>query len=210
MSQQNGDGFTPNDTDGRGGPNSELDIYAQVLDDASDKDAVAGNLGLGNYEKAEFWQQVQSYYDGLYAVEAFAERLGDRAREECKRELADHGFDWDNGDGTTTHLVGWRDLTDEERAEKDRRRYLEARGEELWDQLDTRRRRNAVAELTNVSESWRPPHLRMLEMRHEASRSVGARLIDNVFGRVSRTEVKDETSGENNGALARFRRNNRN
>lgn len=224
-------GIQLQDTNGSQRPNSELDIYSKAIDEASgDADVVDANFGLGYYERSEYWQQVEAFRDGLFAIETFRERLADRAVEEAKRELAERGYDWDvdpdrnmyrnltesgidlsgTGRGQTLHLPGWSDLDDDQRDARDRRRYLDERGEQLWSQLDEEAQKDAVREFVGAAESWTPPHVRMLQMRHEASRSIDARLLDNLFGRVSRQEVAEESSGDSDSVLGRITRRNNN
>lgn len=83
----------------------------------------------------------------------------------------------------------WDELPAEERERYDGPRE---RGEAIWAELTPEQRGEAVRRHTGVTGEWRPPHWRMLEMRHEASRSRGGRLIDNVFARVE--EVKQQVS----------------
>ena len=51
---------------------------------------------------------------------------------------------------------------------------------------------------------WTPPFGRMVKFRHEASRSIGARLMDNAFGRVTVQKVKEQASRAANGLRGRL------
>jgi len=106
----------------------------------------------------------------------------------------------------------WEDLDTDERAAKDRRRYIETKMEELWndlapgnpdrlsgDELEERREQAAkrrlekIEEHTGITRDWIPPHWRMMQMRHDTSRSRGARLLDNLFGRIRKIIGQDPT-----------------
>jgi len=156
-------------------PSSKLDIYDRAISSGVADDYLQQlNLGLGNYTNAEYWQQVEAYQRGMFADAAFARRIIDRAIEDTKAELA---------------LEAWDELDDEEKEDLDRGRWLDEKAEEIWentpeqhdeqtDQLDL------IEEHAGITSAWTPPFHRMMEMRHEASRSRGARLMDNLFDRV--------------------------
>ena len=185
---QSRSGFDINDGAGRDGPVNELDMYNRAVEPPVDDDFLGSmNLGLGYYSSREYWQQVESFRQGLYADAAFARPLNQRAIEEAKRGMG---------------LEAWNNLDEDEREKKDRRRFIRAKGEERWQGLmpsktaseytsqqereeeAARRRRHAIDNYAETSLGFTPPHWRMIMMRHEASRSRGARLLDNLFGRV--------------------------
>ncbi len=186
--------FSMPDTDGQQRASSQIDIYSDAISSTVDDELLENiNLGLGNYSDAEYWQQVDSFKQGMFADTAFGRRLENRAIEETKTEMALEGWSYyDEHEDEVVTEDGWEDLSDEEKAEKDRRRYLEQRKEEIWGQLNDRERFDALVEVTGFSEEWTPPQWRLMMMRHEASRSKDGRLIDNIFGRVK--EVKGSTS----------------
>jgi len=163
------------------------------------------------------WQQVESYRHGLYAGAAFRRIVEQRAKQETKTQLAIGGWSCvkpGSNTGRTKEWKGWDEMTQEEREELwgdlrnspdepfDRRRWIERRGEEIYEKLlemtspEDRRypADEAEAEFSGYSGEWEPPHNRMLMMRHEASRSRGARLLDNVFQRVKK-HISDGDSG---------------
>lgn len=167
-------------------PRDELDLYDTAIDAAGDDEFLRGNkLGLGNYSDKEMWQQVESFGIGLYALSAFETKLERRQIEETKLAMAHEA---------------WNDLDEDEREQKDKRRFIEREKKEQWqslapedksigdaeDRLEVMAERQAeeIQKRTGQPPGWTPPHLRMLLMRHEASRSRGARLMDNLFGRV--------------------------
>lgn len=186
--------FGVDDKNGRSSPGSELDLYEMVVDSTVDDDFLAENrLGLGYYSDHEFWQQIQSYKNGMYGDAAFTRRLVERAVAETVTELGLNGYVYRDEDEDTLVKTkdGWTELDEDEQDEEDRRRFVRERGAEIWRQLPDDVKMEALEETTGISEGWKPPHWRMLQMRHEASRSRGARLLDNFFQRVRRVEGSD-------------------
>lgn len=155
------------------------------------------------------WQQVESFKNGLYAGAAFKRLIKERSIEETKFWLALDGWSYQVPDTKQTEQIpGWKEMSPTERREKweedladqngeifDRRRWLDRRGEEIFEglqqaQLPEARRYphlEAMSDLAGFESDWDPPHNRMTMVRHETSRSRGARLIDNVFQRVKKT-----------------------
>jgi hypothetical protein len=165
-------------------PNSTTEIYGKVTEPTTDDDGFLGstNLGLGNYRDAEYWQQMTSYRRGLFAHAAFHRKLIAKAVRETKRALA---------------AEEWANLSESARASQTKRAYLQERGAEIWrEELSEKQRRAKMEEHAGISPDWRPPHWKMLIARHEGSRSRGARLLDNLFGRVSRSEKEYEVAGD--------------
>ena len=173
------------------------------------------NLGLGNYKEREMWQQVESYRHGMYATAAFRRVIDERAIREAQTEMAISGYSLIHPEtGSEIRLKGWDEMTQAEREETwaelrnspdermDRRRWISRRGVQLYEKLekmsDAEERRwpasEALKELAGHSGSWDPAHNRMLMALHETSRSRGAQLLDNVFGR-----VKEHVSQGNGG-----------
>jgi len=174
-------------------PSSDLDLYDKAVDPPLSDDFLnSNNLGLGNYSDGEMWQQVESFRMGLFADAAFSDKLDARRIEETQRQLALEGYAYINDDGQRKEFSGWADLTERSQANKDRRRYIEERGEEIWETLPEERQYQATIECTGMP-NWMPPHLRMVLMRHEASRSKGGRTQDNLFGRVKKV-IGDKSS----------------
>lgn len=56
--------------------------------------------------------------------------------------------------------------------------------EDRWHDLDVKEQRRKVRKYAGVELPWKPPQLKVAEMRLEVSRGRDARLMDNVFGRV--------------------------
>lgn len=201
-------------------PQDQLDLYQDVVDStAVDPFLDEQNLGLGNYTSNEMWQQVESYKNGLYAAAGFRRLLTDRAKSETETQLAIDG--WEVAiNGQKYRWPGWDDLSDDERREIwygegdkdalahsdderfDRRRWIDRRGDRVLTELYELRDEEtatypaieALKTLSGWEEQWEPAHNRMMMMRHEASRSRSAQLLDNVFGRVKR-EVQEVKEG---------------
>lgn len=206
------------DKRGGQGPTSMLEVYMHALDSPVGDDFLdQSNLGLGNYGTKEYWQQIQSFRNGLYADAGMARRIIDRAIYETKRKMAGDAFDrpkqisfkHPNPDSYIKALIEQHDIELEEKMDEDetiavlrsqswvRQSYIEEFQDEIWQDLGDEeismvsKQTEMVTRYTGLTTNWVPPHWRMLKMRHEASRSKGARLIDNLFERVR--EVKDTT-----------------
>jgi len=192
------------DLDERGTENSsrtELDVYDKALRSPGVDDFLESeNLGLGFYDDAERWQQIESYRFGIVGDRVFGEPLIDRAIDETKRQLAVKGKQfYDNEAQAPKSVTGWEELSKQERIDK--RRYIEHEGEEIWKQLTERQRREAIEIATGMDRKWTPPQWRMLMARHETSRSRGGRLLDNVFGREKVQRVFNHEKSDSGGGL---------
>lgn len=175
------------------------------------------NLGVGNYSGKEMYQQIQSFKNGLYSENAFGKLLYRRAIKETQTKLAKEGWRYvDPHKNAVVEIKGWVELTPDERSEiwadelqrtdeqMTKRRWIERRGEEEFETLIERRNRDvgrapareAMKELAGWDGEWQSPHLRMIMARHETSRSRGARLLDNVFGRIKKTIAERDDVGD--------------
>jgi hypothetical protein len=179
-------------------PHDEIDIYNLAIASTSDSELIDDVLlGLGNYSSREYWQQVDSFRKGVFSTAAFTRRIRERAIEETKVELALHGVseEWEVDQTVRAFEAdGWYDLDGETQAEHDRRRWINEKKEEFWEQLPEAIQFQLVAEVAGLDKDWKAPHIRMMMMRHEASRSKEARLMDNLFGR-----IKEHYSNGNDG-----------
>lgn len=175
------------DTHTDAGPSSMLEVYMYAIDSPVGDDFLdQSSLGLGNYNYREYWQQIHGFKQGLYADTAMSRRLLRRAVEEAKRSFARDVF---NGQ---SNFAG--PPTDE----YDHQSYVDEYKEQLWEELGETREQKIEKQIellekyTGINRKWVPPHWRMLKMKHEASRSKGARLIDNLFERVQEVKQHDE------------------
>lgn len=187
---------------------TELDVYDKALRSPGvDGFLESENLGLGYYDDAERWQQIESYRFGLFGDRVFGEPLIDRAIDETKRQLAVKGKRfYDSESAAPASLTGWEELSDDEkqdlkRERVDKRRFIEQQGEEIWKSLTDRQRKEAIEIATGMDRKWTPPQWRMLMARHETSRSRGARLLDNVFGREKVNRVIENNKNSGSGGL---------
>lgn len=188
-------------------PGSNLE-YLHGVTQPSAKDPFLSevNLGDGYYTKREYWQQVQSFRDGLYAEAAFARLIFDRAVYETKVALA---------------TEAWNELEEDGRDEwAERNAFIRAKMDACWtdlktvpeaerpdlnhqqrEQLGARRQQRALENYAGLTGEWMSPHWRMLMARHEASRSIMGRLLDNVFGRIREMISKDDSEQDTSSRL---------
>lgn len=178
-----------------GGPEDELELYGEAADpQTEDPTLEAADLGMGYYENGEYRQQLESFRHVVFAEAAFGGVIEDMERQAVIAHLGTEGWTYIDDDGTRHEFSGW---ADHERPGRDRRRYIRERGADIWEQLPDRQRKRAVEEVTNDGEDWTPPHERMMKARSVASRGKGARLLDNLFGRVRKKieELSDRDDG---------------
>jgi hypothetical protein len=182
VSQQNGH-YQKGDNTASAGPASELDIYGDAINTTTEGDdfLARNNLGLGNYSEREYWQQMQAFRKGMFADAAFRRTILSRAARQTKRELA---------------LELWRDLPEETRERRSRKRFVREKMDEEWASLSEQQQQAKMKDVTGIGPTWDSPFWRMLQARHEASRSKFARLIDNLFGRVSVQKQSIDTDDE--------------
>lgn len=195
-------------------PHQDLDLYDKVIDPDSTDDFLNENtLGLGNLTEGEVYQQIESYGDGMYAQAAIGELLVGRRIEETKRELGKHGFSYTQEDEegkVKTFYDGWVDVDESDKKthegegmDPDRRRGIIKRGEELWEELSDDEQFLAVEKHAGLPD-WTAPHLRMLLLRNEVSKSKNARTQDNLFGRAKEI-IERASSGSSGGAKEKLR-----
>lgn len=175
----------PDASSGGNRPKNELEVYQEGVSPSVDDEFLGRqNFGLGYYKEHELRQQNESFKEGMWAEAAFSRLVLQRAIHETKHTLA---------------VEEWESLDPEQRDQHDRRRFIEDQMEAQWAALEpddatmdeaeqrqvaTRRRREKINDIAGIDRQWTPPHYRMVMARHEFSRSRGARLLDNLFGRV--------------------------
>ncbi|QLD84618.1 hypothetical protein HWV23_02735 [Natronomonas halophila] len=195
---------TQQQTDQPQRPHKDLDLYQEAVNPSLTEEFLNNNnLGLGNLTEAEVYQQIESYRAGMFADAALSDRIDNRRLEETKRALAEEGWTYINDNGKKKDVSGWNGKGDSWKESEDRRRYLERRGEEIWDSLPEEQQFEAIVEFTGRPD-WMAPHYRMLLMRNEASKSKEARTQDNLFGRVKKL-ISNDDNGDGGGARERLR-----
>lgn len=180
-------------------PDNELEVYDKAIE-GSHRDEFLGevNTGLGKVTDPEYWQNAETFHSGMYGRAAFKDLVERRAvlenKEETQRAMALD--EWERLDNTDLDALaqargdaqGWEQLSPGQR-EEIRDEWIQETGETIWQELTPKERRHAVVDVCNAPAVWDPPHFTMLTFRTEHSRSKGAHLIDNLFGR-----VKEEAS----------------
>jgi hypothetical protein len=182
-----------------------LGVLKRILDPTErDQFLKQANLGLGNYDKSLYYQQVESFRNHLLGEALFGDG------QNIRRAISDVQY--------MLALEEWADLSPEERDEalrlddddprregarekKSRREWFREKGSEKWEDLveagvEAIDNRNAQ-EMTRIENKLRvledragvdgefvDPFGRMILARHEGSRSIKAHLIDSVTGRV--------------------------
>jgi len=179
-------------------PTSMLGVYMHAIQSPLGDDFLdQSSLGLGNYNSKEYWLQIQSFRHGLYADAALTRRVLERAIHEAKRKLARDCYN--RPDQMMVAFPQPNKPEDDEFGDdyETEEEYIERAADQIWDDLGTEDMTTVdhqvmmIEKYAGIDKNWVPPHWRMLKMRHEASRSKGARLIDNLFERIR--EVKDTT-----------------
>lgn len=181
-------------------PADSLDVYhdASTPSATVDEFLERNNLGVGYYkDDTELFQQIERFHDGMFGKAAFTDKLLRRAVAETKREIALAGQQfYDERNMEPVSIEGWRDLDDDERAEKSRREFIEQRGDKVWRRMTEQQRLDALEAVSGIDREWTPPHLRILMAQHELSRSRDARLLDNLFGRVEELITSEDDGGD--------------
>lgn len=200
-------------------PQDELHLqHEAITPQVATDELTESNFGLGNYTDAEMWQQIQAYENHLYGSAAFRRTLWQRAvretivglgKEEWERLPSRDELDAANVDFSEfgPDVNSLDDI--EVREDYDRRRFIMREGRDKWNSifddtdLDAETRRDKVKDrmrqYAGVDSHWITPHMKLMQMRHEASRSRDARLMDNLFRRVSKKIV--EGASESSGGL---------
>lgn len=165
-------------------PSSMLEVYMFAISSPTGDDFLdKSNLGLGNYNKREYWQQITDFQSGLYANAAMTRRLVERGIHEAKVGLAKDAYHKQSIESAPAA------------GEMSEQEYVDEYADVIWESLGNDQEEKIQQQIqymekyANMGRNWVPPHWRILKMRHEASRSKGARLIDNLFERVR--EVKN-------------------
>lgn len=145
------------------------------------------NVGTGNYDRREFYQQLETFGDYMYAEAALEEPLLRRAEEKARREAAREGFDPD-GD---TEVVAYDESSETELS-------FEEHADEQWEALSVPARLQVIRKFTTYDPGRRPAPGREFQARHELSRSKDGWLLNKAM--TDRREVREvEQTGPSQG-----------
>lgn len=202
--RRNGNG-TASGSDERRGPRNDLELKTEILRRADGNDLFQNvNLGQGNYEDDDFWQQIRSYRRGLYMFIAFSEILTQQAVHETKVKLAREGIA--HYDERTNEVIQEPPMSDDEIADDQSSWEAELeKGEEMWQDLGdprqpiTEKQGAAILKKANVDMQWLPVSWQMMIGRHEASRSKDAELLRDVLADVK--QLTDKSDGPSSSSL---------
>jgi len=207
---------------GEDGPpaNEQIDLYDRATKPNTDDEILEGtNLGLGNYDSDWVWMQVESYRKWIYAHAALAKPMQLRVVDYALTQAAIEAWDEQDHSSRESEWASIREHIAEQLPETtpamDRRRWIQAKKEDLWNvdvdvsnadpevKAEVRRdqRMEIVEEYGRGDLEWTPPFGRMIKTRHEASRSLGARVLDNLFGRVKKQEQEIREPDADSGGL---------
>lgn len=184
-----GSGYGTTDKHARGGPTSELDVKDKIVS-PDVYDEIAGRMGTGNYDDEEYWRQTEAHKQSLFGEALFNRVLRDQVEYEAKYELGVRGWQFFDEERSKDmkEFDGWEDWNESEQERKARKvgrdETIRRRGEHIWILLPEEERVKVLEQYATASPAFLTPHTRMVEFRHEASKSRGARLMDNYFGRV--------------------------
>lgn len=190
-------------------PRDNLDLQDKLVRSSRGNPLLENtNLGTGHYTDDTLWQQVRSYRKGLFAYTAFGNLLTDRAIEETKMRLGREGYRHYNE--TRDEVELWEAVEEEDIGEKESSWTVEyERGEEIWQALDDERmpisekQIYAVIKKTGVEPGhFLPVFWEMASGRHDASKSLDAELLRDIFSDVKHLR-DDAESDESKGLLSR-------
>lgn len=194
--------MNPNNGDSAETSDTPLDVIDRVVR-PTQRDSLLNetNLGLGNYEKGMYWQQVEDFKNHLYGEAAFGGGKNmARAVDDVKYRLAaDRWAEMSEAEREAAR----EDMTDEGEPPASKRQWFDETGEDLFeDKVEpdadefggalTPEERNLlrlqatlelVDERVNVDGELQTAMARMLVMKHEGSRGIDAHLMDSVTGR---------------------------
>ncbi|WP_049970768.1 hypothetical protein [Haladaptatus cibarius] len=196
-----------NDTE----PRDDLDVAFSIIRSSEYSDLLEQiNLGTGYYDDEDIAMQMRSVRKGLVTDIAFSETLRKRAVQETKVKLADEGFSFYNEMKDEPQI--WKPLDDDDIDEHGRTTALFERGNEIWNALADSRYSLSVEQAAAIDEKtsldpFKPIFNSLAAAYHETTKSKGARLQDNYFGRVRRNEIQDDADTDTSPLLGRGRAN---
>jgi len=181
----------------------------------SDREIAENNFGAGYYDSSEVYQQTDRFKRTVNAQASVGQAIAALAHAEACRHLAQKGwrvtvesedktFDipsLDEAEESNEYREQYNDAT----TQYDRRRDREhAYGIAVFDTLPDELQQYAIDELSTLDERFDPPEMRVAKFFHEASRSKGGRLMDNVFGRVKKLISAGGSNGQSSSTMRRL------
>lgn len=185
-----------------GPPPTTEEIYDRATAPAAEDGVLEEvNFGLGNYSKRESYQQVELFMDGLYGEQAFGRAIRELVLHKAKYKLGLYGWEY-----AGTQYNGWHQRAEGGEQTLDglsKDEWAIEKGSDYWETLPEDQREQVIKQFADADPEWEPPHHSAARMHHEASRGRGARLLDNLFGRVSVQQLKKKAEKAKGGLLSR-------
>ena len=170
-------------------PGSMLEVYMHAIASSTNDSFLDQiNLGTGNYDDSDYWHQLESFRQGLFADAGMTRKLMERARYETKQALVEAIYERPD-----SKIL--RDVNILPKGARSKREYFEEHGDRLWDSLGSEgmsteaHQARLVHQVTGIPYDYTPPHWRFLKARHKTSQSKGARAMDDLFGRPPTPEI---------------------
>jgi hypothetical protein len=183
---------TPPDTDGFEQSRTPHEEFAEST--VHDRELSQNNFGAGVYKSAEVYEQTRRFKRTLNANAGVGQAIERLARGEVFQTIGQQGWKVQVDDDTRV-FPAFEDAegTDyEEQAKRARAQASDAHdveleyGRQVFGTLPDYLQTHAITELSSLDERFDPPEMRITKFFHEATRSKGGRLMDNVFGRVKK------------------------
>jgi hypothetical protein len=204
------------DTEGFGPRTRTHEEFAKPTVD--DKELSSNNFGAGYYRGAEVYDQTQRFKQAINAKAGVGQDITHLAMGETFKALARSGWEVAVDDDTHEYPslntakghqqeTEYHEVATEARESTDRDHQAELEyGRRLFMEMPDHLQEYALMELSSIDERFDPPEMRVTKFFHEATRSKGGRLMDNVFGRV-RKMIREGVETADTGGL--FSRRNR-
>lgn len=180
------------------------EVVGQVLESPNGEIFDGSRFGLGNYDDKLYWQQVRGFRKAFITYQMFGPELRERAIVETQRKLATHGTFRLNHNGDAVNYDPYEDLDDADKADSKWAdgdgQTLEEYGQQIWEDLGSpesdglsTQQQKAMQKHAGVSDRFVSVFESLQDMRHEGSRSKGARLVDNVL--TAAQTLRDDRGG---------------
>lgn len=186
---------TPPDTDGYDSKaESPHEQFAEST--VKDREIAENNFGAGVYKNAEVYEQTRRFKRTLNAHAGIGQSIERLALGEAYQTIGCDGWRVE-ADDETKEIPAYEEAKDTEYEEQRRRAEQAADGSpeleygrEVFATLPDYLQTHAMTELSTLRTRFDPPEMRVSKFFHEASRSKGGRLMDNVFGRVKNAHLR--------------------